>query len=460
MTIPIISGPYRTFRRLIPGESFLEFEGSTITIPMKGRRSASDPWIEEEIKLKAFMRLEIFPAYKNNLGTREFQFIIRDWYLYGKSVMLNRLFFNDPRGFDLGSVPTKKTATDDFVPAVVTFNVSNNYRPKCDAHVPNEFTDVFGEVDLLEIRNLTSHDLRSWVDLPEKSANETYALEQHAIYWQIIDLQSLKDDDVSALFGGQAAEIGIVFHKKPLSAAGKGFNILSSNDRRNYLLAICPVQDDPKGDGVRFVARAPSNRLEACRVQLQGNTVLSAIDRARTPIEIHWAFGKGVDFRSLRTLISDSAKNKNTDRGESPLSGRIRIVSPSRSLGTADQAPDVGHPSDSADFPARITYAINYDISINKERFVEDNAGIAIAVGADDVPPRDVTVAFDKPHIGHVLQSYLEFGSGHCTGMHEIPIDAFEAGCNFCRYWQNMPLDPTDTKGWADFEDYDPRKNY
>ena len=40
MPKPMISGPYRTFRRLNPDQAFLEFEGSTITIPMRGRRLA------------------------------------------------------------------------------------------------------------------------------------------------------------------------------------------------------------------------------------------------------------------------------------------------------------------------------------------------------------------------------------------------------------------------------------
>ncbi|HEX8224134.1 MAG TPA: hypothetical protein VF605_09990 [Allosphingosinicella sp.] len=85
MPRPIVQSPYRTFRRLTRNETFLEFEGSTITIDIKARKSADDPWMEEELKLRAYMRLEIFPPYINNLGTREFQFIIRDWWLNGKS---------------------------------------------------------------------------------------------------------------------------------------------------------------------------------------------------------------------------------------------------------------------------------------------------------------------------------------------------------------------------------------
>ena len=89
---------------------------------------------------------------------------------------------------------------------------------------------------------------------------------------------------------------------------------------------------------------------------------------------------------------------------------------------------------------------------------MEDQSGIAIAAGADQIPPRDVTVAFDKPHIGHVLSRYIEFGNGHCTGMHEIPEDEYQRGVNFCRYWRTVPLDPSDLA--AGFETYRPSRQY
>ena len=34
MPTPIISGPQKTFRPVLPGHSFVEYEGSTITIPL------------------------------------------------------------------------------------------------------------------------------------------------------------------------------------------------------------------------------------------------------------------------------------------------------------------------------------------------------------------------------------------------------------------------------------------
>ena len=82
-------------------------------------------------------------------------------------------------------------------------------------------------------------------------------------------------------------------------------------------------------------------------------------------------------------------------------------------------------------FPARITYAINYNIFVNNRQFIEDQAGIAIADGSLEVPPRDVTVAFEKIHIGQVLKQYLEFDNGQCTGTTRSPGAAYHAGTNF-----------------------------
>jgi hypothetical protein len=108
---------------------------------------------------------------------------------------------------------------------------------------------------------------------------------------------------------------------------------------------------------------------------------------------------------------------------------------------TADQGPEPGALTDSADFPARIVYAINYNIFVNKVRFIEDQAGIAQAVGVHAIPPRDVRVAFDKPHAGDVLGQYLEFREGTCTGMKEISADEFYRGIEYCRYWRSVRLD-------------------
>jgi len=69
----------------------IEFEGSTITIPIVA--SLPNGWIStEEVDLKAFMRLELDRRTKNQLGRTQFEFNIVVWELYGKSDLLSEKF--------------------------------------------------------------------------------------------------------------------------------------------------------------------------------------------------------------------------------------------------------------------------------------------------------------------------------------------------------------------------------
>ena len=437
MVKPIISGAYKTFRALNPDESYLEFEGSTITIPMRARRSENEPWMEEKIKLRAFMRLEIFPPYVNQLGTREFQFIIRDWDLYGKSPMLNRLFFDHPLG-------RLNPDTNTYIPAILTFTVSHNYSIDGD-----DRREIFGHEKNLEIRNLTSHHLRSY------ESDMAYALPNNRIYWQVIDPEMVENKRLNI---NSPQSPVIVFHKKPpidsVRNISTTFDINDPEDVSQHLLGVADFRESTRSGNNDFVEssrnqfktqmRFQENELEQNLSQLRGNTVISPLYQPRSPLEIRWRLNS--QFRQVDELKDFIGRQ-----------GSIKIVSPARSLGTADQAPDVGHPVDSADFPARITYAINYDIFINSEKFVEDQAGIAIAVGAEEVPPRDVTVAFEKPHVGPVLNRTLQFDAGSCTGMLEIPEQEYLAGLNFARYARTQPLDPTSMNN---FRAYDPNNEY
>jgi|GEM_PF-1555738 len=468
MVIPIVSGPYRTFRALNPDESFIEFEGSTITIPMKARRSPSEAWMEESIKLRAFMRLEIYPAYLNNLGTREFQFTIRDWDLYGKSPMLNQLFYGDPRG---QLVTDKETGFADYVPATITFSVNHGYHLFVEG--PNDQArELFGDDRDIEIRDLCSHHLRVWSPIVERDgATVPYSGPNTRIYWQILPASRVEKakigfllDEAKRSLSSFSAEAGLmVFHKKAPNIAGDTaeFDISNPVDRARYLLAISSL-DPSVSDSGRSQLRAtlPVRGLEAARAQIRGNSVLSSLYRPHNGLEIRVPVNP--NFRSAGDL-GERAQKAMSKAKEERLKGSIIIKSPSRSLGTADQAPEPGLPFDSADFPARITYAINYDIYINRERFVEDQAGIAIAVGAEEVPPRDVKVAFEKPQAGLVAGRYMEFSSGCCTGMEEISITDYREGLNFGRYWRTVPLEPNAiglrTAG-GQFEDYDPQREY
>ncbi len=462
MPKPMISGPYRTFRRLNPDQTFLEFEGSTITIPMRGRRAADEPWMEDNIQLQAFMRLEIYRPYTSNLGTREFQFTIRDWNLYGKSPMLNQLFFNDPRGRPVESSPL---GTVDYVPAVVTFNVNNHYHVAVDAKFAPLPFSIFASEKLIEFNNLTSHDLRIWTRYPERGRDDwLYSQPNNKVYWQLVPGAAVAKTPLTVLLPEKerdkaASYLFVVFHKKPLFPPDKErgeFDVANASDLANYLLAAAVI-DQVKGSApyTWISARNPFPGHRGNRVQVDGNTVTSFLYRPRDGVNIRFALTpEAKDLKRLLGLVQDAAKKA----GTKGISGSIEIASPARSLGAADNGPDVGEPVNSADFPARITYAINYNIFVNNRQFIEDQAGIAIADGCLEVPPRDVTVAFEKIHIGQVAERFLEFDNGHCTGMHEISADDYDAGTNFCRYWRTVPL--TDTDDWGAFRDYDPTREY
>ncbi|WP_202330986.1 hypothetical protein [Mesorhizobium sp. L-8-3] len=470
MTRPIISGPYRTFRALKEDETFIEYEGSTITIPMRGRQSPDSDWMEEEVKLRAFMRLEVFPAYINQLGTREFQFIIRDWELYGKSEMLNRLYYGDPRGRLLEN---GERGFADYVPAVLTFNVSHNYYMGADAGHDIDVKDIFGDPRSIELRNLTSHHLRTWA--PGSAGREAaqYGQPHNTLYWQIVMPNALRGADLQYLLGSNYAPFAeregdanplLIFHKKTPGIPGEGdaFDISNPRDRARYLLAVSTFDPLPqRGAGAQPMSRAtlPGRGFNANLVQQPGNSVLSALHRYRLPLDVR--FGLNSNMRSPAD-VGEYVGKRLADGKRSTLSGWLKLVDPSKSKGTAEQGPQIGEPVDSADFPADITYAINYDVWVNDQKIVDDQAGIAEARGALEIPPRDVKVAFEKPTISAVAGRYLEFRPGSCTGMMEIAQREFEDGANFARYWRTVPLDlgAPAAPAVASFDDYDPSFHY
>ncbi|UUV08275.1 hypothetical protein [Ruegeria sp. YS9] len=466
MTKPIISGPYRTFRALNDYESYVEFEGSTITIPLRARRSPNEEWMSDEIKLRAFMRLEVYPPYVNNLGTREFQFTIRDWDLYGKSPMLNQLFYGDPRG---RLVTDKETGLSDYVPAAMTFRVSPNNRLKVDPDSPQEARALFGDDSDIELRDLNSHHLRVWHSDPSSGERaQKYSNPHNKIYWEIVSAESLSKEGLSNLLpGGSEGTLFILFHKKHPNIPGDSgeFDLKNPEDRARYLVAFSEFesQDEIEAHGrslSRTRSRLLGRGLGSMVTQLRGNSVISSFSRSKQSLDIRVPINPA--FTEKGTLQERATELlKESDAGK--IRGEIQFASPSRSLGTADRAPLPGEPFDSADFPARITYAINYDIFVNDQKFVEDQAGIAIAVGAEEIPPRDVKVAFEKPQAGLVADRYLEFSAGSCTGMMEITKEEFEEGMNFSRYWRNVPLAPDALELRSNggiFEDYNPKKNY
>lgn len=69
----------------------LEFEGSTITIPIAA--SLPNGWnTEEEVDFKAFMRLELDRRVRSQLNRTQFEFNIVVWELFGRSELLSEKF--------------------------------------------------------------------------------------------------------------------------------------------------------------------------------------------------------------------------------------------------------------------------------------------------------------------------------------------------------------------------------
>lgn len=69
----------------------LEYEGSTITIPITAQ--LANGWIStEEVDFSAFMRLELDRRVRNQLGRTQFEFMIAVWELFGRSTILSEKF--------------------------------------------------------------------------------------------------------------------------------------------------------------------------------------------------------------------------------------------------------------------------------------------------------------------------------------------------------------------------------
>lgn len=384
MPIPILSGPYKTFRQLRADETFIEFEGSTITVPLiadvpdgKGGTIRKS----EDIKMTAFMRLEVFPAYVNGLGTREFQFIIREWDTVGTCPLLNELFHGNPRG------KSRKPTRDNpraYQTVWMTWCLSHNFVKYDDDNGAN-----FGHPDDLGVDNLT------FQDFPDDH-----------IYFQIGKV-------------GKSEGYDVLFHNKaPTNGNIQALDVRRESKDSNHVVAMA----EGVKPGTAFTATLPREMHERSIVALsRGNTVISAFIRPRQPVSIRWILGKNPTPGAV---------------------GRVRVVSPARSICTAHQRPDPGKPETSADFPARIMYAASYHIYLNNARFVQDKAGVAIADGVLEIPPRDVVVAFDKPHANTVLGRYLLFRPGWCTGMEPILEEDYREGLAFARALRQQSLAP------------------
>jgi hypothetical protein len=77
-----------------------------------------------------------------------------------------------------------------------------------------------------------------------------------------------------------------------------------------------------------------------------------------------------------------------------------------------------------ADYPAMIVYNAIYDVYLGSEKIVENQPGTAFATPVWTVPPRNVTVAFEKPFDSDLFA----FAAGACEGMRSIGSEEFERG--------------------------------
>jgi hypothetical protein len=107
----------------------LEFEGSTITIPI--RAQLRNGWITtEEVDFSAFMRLELDRRVRNQLGRTQFEFTIAVWELFGRSELLSQKFEADAHiTFTLSPPPQKQPRSICFAnqegpdfPATIIYN--------------------------------------------------------------------------------------------------------------------------------------------------------------------------------------------------------------------------------------------------------------------------------------------------------------------------------------------------
>jgi hypothetical protein len=91
-----------------PVGATVEFEGSTITIPI--RALLPNGWIStEEVDFRAFMRLELDRRVRNQLGRTQFEFNIVVWELYGRSQLLSEKFGEEVYiTFSLAPLPQKQ----------------------------------------------------------------------------------------------------------------------------------------------------------------------------------------------------------------------------------------------------------------------------------------------------------------------------------------------------------------
>lgn len=82
-----------------------------------------------------------------------------------------------------------------------------------------------------------------------------------------------------------------------------------------------------------------------------------------------------------------------------------------------------------SDYPATIIYNAIYDVYLDHEKIIENQPGVAFATPVWEIPPRNVTVAFEKPFESDLF----DFSAGSCEGMRPITSEEFNRGMTEAR---------------------------
>lgn len=77
-----------------------------------------------------------------------------------------------------------------------------------------------------------------------------------------------------------------------------------------------------------------------------------------------------------------------------------------------------------SDYPAILVYNAIYDIYLDGKRIAADRPGVAFAKNVFEIPPRNITVAFEKPF----ESPELTFSSGTCEDMVGIDRATYKQG--------------------------------
>jgi hypothetical protein len=82
-----------------------------------------------------------------------------------------------------------------------------------------------------------------------------------------------------------------------------------------------------------------------------------------------------------------------------------------------------------SDFPALIVYNAIYDIYLDGRKIVAQRPGVAMARGVMEIPPRNITVAFQKPV---ALGAYIDHGEeeGAAKNHGDCNIDPYDYRCD------------------------------